>query len=103
MRIDNAYNLDHRVRALVSGILFSKTVRNSIVIPAQAGIPTEYANYVLHFHLVGYKESTSSSQHGFPLSREVVSGNAGNDGFSLWRGLFSTVKIIPDSSAPARE
>jgi hypothetical protein len=72
----------------VSGILFSKTVRNSIVIPAQAGIHTEYANYVLHFHLVGYKESTSSSQHGFPLSREVVSGNAGNDGFSYGGPIF---------------
>jgi hypothetical protein len=77
-----------RLRALVSGILFSKAVRNSIVIPAHAGIHTEYADYVLHFHLVGYKESTSSSQHGFPLSREVVSGNAGNDGFSYGGPIF---------------
>jgi len=49
---------------------FSKAVRNSVVIPAQAGIHAEYANYGLHFHLVGYEESTSGSQYGFPLSRE---------------------------------
>jgi hypothetical protein len=66
----------------MSGILFSKTVRHSIVIPAQAGIHTEYAHYILHVDLGGCKASTSSSQHGFPLSREVVSGNAGNDGFT---------------------